>query len=164
MNIPRRRFLAAVALMSALALPAAAQAGDGPRPFTLILTGNANPVPTDDPCILINTETGTGLVAPLGLVRWSSREVVNFCTNPEGADIEGEFVITAWNHDEIQGRYRTVGQPDSVANQITADGRYEITGGTGALADVTGKGVVAAAGSLLPPFKFNGGLFGQITF
>jgi hypothetical protein len=148
----------------AAAVPGRARAGDEARPFTLVLTGNANPVPTDDPCVLINTETGTGVAAPLGLVRWHSREVVNFCTNPEGAEIEGEFTITTWNRDELRGHYRTVGQADPEAAEITAIGRYEVTGGTGRLAGATGKGVIAAAGSLAPPFAFNGGLFGRLSF
>ncbi len=147
-----------------LSIAASVSADSESRPFTLILSGNANPVPTEDPCVPITTETGTGLASPIGIVKWESREVVNFCSNPQGADIEGEFVITAWNRDQIRGHRRMVAQADRAAGEITASGRYEITSGIGLLREAAGKGVIAAAGSLAPPFAFSGGLFGRIAF
>jgi hypothetical protein len=164
MTVKTRRLIARVLVLPALLLTGAARADEGPRPFTLVVNGNADPVPTEDPCVLINTETGTGFGSPVGIVKWESKERVNFCSDPEGAEIEGEFVLTTWNRDQIRGRYRTLGQADPETSEITVIGRYEITSGTGRFASVAGKGVIAAAGSLSPPFPFNGGLFGRVSF
>lgn len=133
-------------------------------PFVTTLQGNALPTPTDDPCILENRETATGQSTLLGRVRWESFEVVNLCSNPDGADVEGRFVITAPNGDQVTGTYRTLAQLDFAAGEITAAGWFEVTGGTGRLEQAAGKGAIAATGSLLPPFAFEGGLFGRISF
>ena len=161
---PTHRILCAV-LGSLLLSAGRAGYADGPSlPFVTTLQGNAAPAPTDDPCVLTNSETASGQSTILGRVRWESQEVVNLCSNPDGADVEGRFVITAPSGDSVSGTYRTLAHLDFGTNEITAVGRYEITGGTGRLEGATGKGVIAASGSLSPPFDFEGGLFGRISF
>ena len=95
---------------------------------------------------------------------WDNEPGSNFCANPEGAEIDGEFTITAWNGDKIQGTYHTLAHADTAANEIAAAGFFQITGGTGRFEEASGTGSIAAGGSLAPPFKFDGGLFGHITF
>lgn len=145
-----------------LAMSTAASAQTPAVPFVVLLQGNASPTPTDDPCILVNTETGTGQSAALGPLTWASREVVDVCATGD-ADVDGEFTLTAANGDRLSGTYRTSAHLDFQAGVITAVGRYKLTGGTGGFAGAKGKGVIAATGSLLPPFEFEGGLFGRIS-
>ncbi|HLG22832.1 MAG TPA: hypothetical protein VI382_08445, partial [Candidatus Manganitrophaceae bacterium] len=90
-----------------LAFAGAAAAESVSRPFSATLEGNANPAPTADPCILVNTETAVSRALHLGESTWGSEEVVNFCSNPAGADVDGKFVIAAANGDQIYGSYRT---------------------------------------------------------
>jgi hypothetical protein len=146
----------------ALALSSAASADDTSLPFVVSLQGNANPTPTADPCILLNTETGTGQSAYLGPITWESKETVDLCANGN-ADVDGQLTITTANGDQVSGTYRTSAYLDFQAGVVTAVGRYKLTGGTGSLAGVKGKGVIAASGSLLPPFGVEGGLFGLIN-
>lgn len=152
---------------TALALLALVVTGTGAAeattvPFVVMLQGNASPAPTSDPCILINTETGTGQSATLGPVTWASTETVDVCAAGD-ADVDGTFTITTAAGDTLTGTYRTSAHLDSQAGTITAVGRYKVTGGTGLFANAKGKGVIAASGSLLPPFAFEGGLFGRLA-
>lgn len=145
-----------------LAMPIAAWAQTTAVPFVVLLQGNANPTPTSDPCILVNTETGTSESATYGPLTWESTEVVDVCATGD-ADVDGAFSLTAANGDRLSGTYRTSAHLDFQAGVITAVGRYKLTGGTGGFAGAKGKGVIAASGSLLPPFDFQGGLFGRIS-
>ena len=156
------RTVPVIAGVLALALSSVASADPPGAPFVLVLQGNANPTPTSDPCILTNTETGTGQSAALGAFTWESSEVVDLCANGN-ADIDGHFTLTAANGDKLSGTYRTSAHLDFQAGVITAVGRYKLTGGTGGFAGARGKGVTAATGSLAPPFAFDGGLFGSIV-
>ena len=160
LSLTRRMLLVGGVL--ALGLPRAASADPPGAPFVLFLAGNANPTPTADPCILANTETGTGRSAALGDFTWDSSESVDLCANGN-ADIDGQFTLTAVNGDQITGNYRTSAHLDMHSGVITAVGHYKITGGSGAFAGAKGKGVTAASGSLAPPFGFDGGLFGSIV-
>jgi hypothetical protein len=152
-----------VAVFLVLASAAALAADGESRPFSAVIQGNANPVPTE-PCILVNTEAGTGTALHAGQVVWTSVEVVNLCSNREGADISGRLVLTAANGDQILGVYQTLAQLDFSANRVTAAGRYRIAGGTGRFAGATGEGDINAVGSLLPPFEVTGTLAGNISF
>jgi len=159
-----RNILSAVAGLLLLTFTGVAAADGVSRPFSATLEGNANPVPTADPCILVNTETAASRALHLGEGTWGSEEVVNFCSNPAGADVDGKFVITAANGEQIFGVYRTLAHLDFGTNTITALGRYEITGGTGRFEGAKGEGDISASGSLLPPFEVTGGLFGRISY
>ncbi len=161
-------YVAAMLLTTALA--GAAVAGNDGRfaGLTLLAKGYASPMPTADPCILINTETATGLAVDIGGIKWESVEVVDLasnpdCSAPEGAEIEGEFVVTAENGDKIFGAYQTVAQIDVAMNEIAVLGHYRITGGTGGFARAKGKGVITALGNFLPPFELTGRLIAQPT-
>ena len=136
----------------------------GGRPLMVVLQGNASPAPTEDPCILLNTETATGWAQGIGAVTWQSRETVNLCAGPDTPNVEGEFTITAASGDRLFGTYQTLAQFDVEANEITARGRYQAAGGTGAFDGASGEGLIGASGSLLPPFGFSGVLFGRISF
>jgi len=164
MSTRSMRSLAPVALsLLALAVTAGAAAAEPTTlPFVVTLQGNAGPAPTSDPCILVNTETGTGQSAAVGPITWSSTETVDVCSAGD-ADVDGSFTITTAAGDQLTGTYRTSAHLDFQAGVITAVGRYKITGGTGAFATAKGKGVIAAGGSLAPPFGFEGGLFGRLS-
>ena len=149
-------------IVMALACTWAAEAGNPSRPFEASLVGNANPVPTEDPCVLINTETGSGQARHLGRFTWASVETVHVCSDP--AQIEGEFVMTAANGDQVFGVYQTQAEFDFGTNTIAAFGDYEITGGTGRFQGAQGGGTLFAMGSLVPPFPFEGGLSGWISY
>jgi hypothetical protein len=135
-----------------------------PQPFIVALQGHANPAPTEDPCVLVNTEEATGSALGIGPITWASREVVNLCLNAEGAEVKGEFTITAANGDRLFGVYQTLAKLDFESNEITAHGRYRIVGGTGTFNGASGEGIIGAAGSLAPPFEFRGVLLGRVSF
>ena len=156
-----RRLTTSVVACLAVAASTSASAETG-VPFVVFLQGNASPTPTGDPCVLINVETGTGSSAALGAITWESTETVDVCA-AGNADVDGELTITTGSGDQLTGTYRTSAHFDLEAAVITAVGRYRLTGGTGALANAKGKGVIAATGSLAPPFAFEGGLFGRLS-
>jgi len=135
-----------------------------PQPFIVALQGHANPTPTEDPCVLVNTEAATGSALGIGPIAWASREVVNLCSNADGAEVEGEFTITAASGDQMFGVYQTLAQLDFESNKITASGRYRIVGGTGRFDEASGEGIIGAAGSLQPQFDFRGVLLGRVSF
>ena len=145
--------------------PANAYADSGPRPFFAVSSGNANPVPTSDPCILTNTEAGPGYAMGLGLMTWESEEVVDFCADedPNTAAVEGQLVLTAANGDEIFGVYHTLATVNPDLALITFAGTYDFTGGSGRFENVTGTGTLAGQGSLLPPFEASAALAGTLT-
>jgi len=149
---------AEIVFTSAIAL------GQGSRPFIVALQGRANPTPTEDPCVLVNTEAATGSALGIGQIAWASREVVNLCSNADGAEVKAEFAITAANGDQLFGVYQTLAKLDFESNEITAHGRYRIMGGTGKFNGASGEGIIGAAGSLAPPFEFRGFLLGRVSF
>ena len=135
-----------------------------PQPFIVALQGQANPTPTEDSCVLVNTEAATGSALGIGQIAWASREVVNLCSNADGAEVKGEFAITAANGDQLFGVYQTLAKLDFESNEITAHGRYQIMGGTGKFNGASGEGIIGASGSLAPPFEFRGVLLGRVSF
>jgi hypothetical protein len=151
--------VAAVAVVCAVEVAAA-----GSRPFSAALEGRANPVPTSDPCVLTNTEGGTGQAVHMGAIAWASSETVNFCSNPDGAEVQGEFILTAANGDEVFGRYETLAHPDFGAGVITFSGHWEITGGSGRFEHATGEGTLSGEGSLTPPFGVVANFVGAISY
>jgi hypothetical protein len=164
MRLLQTASVAAVVTAVVLACPVQAAAGES-RPFGAVLDGHANPVPDPgDPCLLANTEAGTGRAVHMGAIVWASAETVNFCTNPEGADIQGQFVMTAANGDQVFIDYVTLAHPDFNAGVITFSGTWTITGGTGRFADATGDGTLSGEGSLLPPFDVIASFVGSISY
>jgi hypothetical protein len=166
MTAPKTRvsWLLAPGLALALSLTSVPALAHESRQFIVALQGNANPVPTEDPCVLVNTETATGWAVGIGPITWESRETVNLCSSPDGAEITGTFTITAAIGDRLFGTYETLANLDFESSEITARGRYQIIGGSGAFDGASGAGVIGAAGSLLPPFEFRGALLGRVTF
>jgi hypothetical protein len=144
-----------------LALAATAVASAQSRPFNVVIDGNASPVFTS-PCTIQNTETGTGHATHMGTIVWNSSENVDAC----GPDtiVHAQFVITAATGDTVTGTYTTVAHLDFGTNEVTAAGLFTITGGTGRYAAASGRGVVSAEGSLLPPFAVLGHMTGTIEF
>lgn len=136
----------------------------GTVPFSATLIGHANPAPTADPCVLNNTEGGSGTAVHMGAVAWASAETVNFCTNQAGADVAGEFVFTAANGDQLAGRYVTLAHPDVAAGQITFNGTWKVTVGTGRFAGAVGEGTLSGQGSLAPPFDVSATFIGAIAY
>ena len=162
MNV-RRSAAMAVAVAAILVSGPAGLAASGDRPFRATVTGHANPTPTADPCVLTNDESGTGTAVHMGSMSWTSSETVNFCSNPAGADVAGEFVMTAANGDQVKGRYVTLAHPDFGAGVITFSGTFEITGGTGRFAGASGEGELSGQGSLLEPFDVFASFTGSIS-
>lgn len=136
----------------------------GSVPFSATLTGHANPTPTADPCVLSNTEGGSGTAVHMGAIAWASSETVNFCSNPDGADVTGQFTFTAANGDELTGTYVTLAHPDFAAGIITFSGEWTITGGTGRFAGASGSGTLSGEGSLAPPFEVSATFLGRISY
>lgn len=149
------------ALVLACSVSAAAEAS---RPFGATLEGHANPVPTSDPCVLTNTEGGTGRAVHMGAIAWASSETVNFCSNPDGADVQGSFIMTAANGDQLFGQYTTLAHPDVVTGVITFSGQWTITGGTGRFEHATGDGTLTGEGSLAPPFGVMASFVGTVSY
>jgi hypothetical protein len=63
LRVTRSRLTVSTTLPLLLAFTAAITASPHALPFTVALIGNANPMPTCDPCVLDNTEAGTGHAA-----------------------------------------------------------------------------------------------------
>jgi hypothetical protein len=97
----------------------------------------------------------------MGDITWESHETVNVC-NPAGADVQGQITITAANGDVVIADYQALAQFSGA--EVTAFGYWEITGGSGRFADASGNGVIAARGSLLPPFEVTGAMAGVIGY
>jgi len=131
-------------------------------PFHTIFSGNANPQPTPNPCILANRETGSGTAMHLGRFTWLSDETVDLCPVPGHGMVTGHFVLAAANRDQIYGQYQTDAQFD--LNGVSVIGRYQLTGGTGRFKDASGSGTLEAMGALAPPFPFEASLSGTISY
>jgi hypothetical protein len=158
----RLAWLTSVTMLLALTSGAAATAEL--RPLSVKLDGHANPVFQPDGCTIINDEQGTGHSRHMGAIAWQSHEVVDVCANPEGADVIGEFVLTAADGDRVTGTYQTLAQLDFGAGEVRALGTFQITGGTGRFADASGQGMISAVGSLAPPFGVLGQMSGVIAY
>jgi hypothetical protein len=141
------KMVPAVLAAVVFAMPTAASAQAAAVPFVVLLQGNANPTPTDDPCILVNTETGTGQSAAHGTFTRESRRSSSVCATGD-ANVDGEFTLTAANGDRLSGTYRTSAHLDFQAGVITAVGRCKVTDGTGGFAGAKGKGVIALFGRI----------------
>jgi len=90
---------ALAALVLFQVLTAGGVAADGrSRPFSVVIDGNANPVFSG--CTVLNTETGTGHATHMGTITWQSTETVDACSDPEFAQVDGQFVLT----DHFSGR------------------------------------------------------------
>ena len=163
MNTNRSRCVAVLAAALFLG-PAIINANPEIRPFSVTLDGHANPEFQPDGCTIINDEQGTGQARHLGAITWQSHEVVNLCSNPEGADVTGQFVLTAADGDQVFGTYETLANLDFAAGVVRALGAYQITGGTGRFVDAAGDGIISAVGSLAPPFGVLGAMKGTIGY
>ena len=151
-----------MALGALLALTATtAIASSQSRPFKVVIDGNAGPVFTG-PCTIENTETGTGHATHMGTITWQSTESVDAC-GPD-AIVHAAFVITAATGETVTGTYSTIAHLDFAASEVRAAGLFRITGGTGRFAAASGRGVITAEGSLVPPFGVLGDLTGTIDF
>ena len=164
MTTHRLRFAWLTSVTLLLALTAGVAANPEKRPLSVKLDGHANPQFQPDGCTIINDEQGTGQALHMGAITWQSHEVVNVCTNPAGADVIGEFVLTGADGDQVTGTYQTLAHLDFGAGQVRALGTYQITGGTGRFADATGQGIISAVGSLNPPFGVVGQMSGNIGY
>jgi hypothetical protein len=131
-------------------------------PFRATFSGNANPEPTSNPCILDNPETGNGTAEHLGTFTWSDEETVDLCVVSGHGIVTGHFVLTAANGDQIEGQHHTDVQFG--LNSVSGTGRYQLTGGTGRFQDVSGSGTVEVAGTVAPPATFKASLSGTIRF
>lgn len=136
-------------------------------PFHAVIHGNANPFPINQ-CTLGNHETGSGRALHLGVITWSSDEVVQFlsCSPPSppgpAIGVSGHFTIVAANGDEIHGEYQTTGTFYPVTG-VSVSGGYNLVSGAGRFSNVTGNGIVVAHGAAGPPFDFVGSLDGTIN-
>lgn len=159
-----RRFVLSTAALLIAAFSSGAGANPEFRPFSATLDGFAGPMPTSDPCILANTEHGTGNARHMGAITWQSNETVNLCSNPAGGDVVGELSVTGANGDTVHFSYTTLAHLDFTTNQVSASGNWQITSGTGRFAGASGQGVLTANGSLLPPFEVIGRMTGVIAY
>jgi hypothetical protein len=133
------------------------------QPFRAVISGNANPQPVPgNPCLLSNTEAGTGHALHLGRLRWASEEIVDLCVAPPQGVVTGNLTLTSASGDVIHGTYTTRVNLDFEAGTVSALGTYELTGGTGRFTGIHGSGEIRASGSLAPPFEVTGFLVGTI--
>ncbi len=157
----RRVLLLAAAISCGALAFAPRDAAAEERPFKATLAGNSVLSPTDNPCVLRNSETGDGDATDLGRVTWQSEELADFCANPGGVAVIAAFVMTAANGDELYGVYTAIGEFDAAGNPII-HGTYEFDGGTGRFADATGSGDIDALGFLVQGLPVFGTLAGTI--
>jgi hypothetical protein len=162
MTTTRHRFAWLTSLTLLLALTAGVAANPERRPLSVTLDGNAFPEFQPDGCTIINNEHGTGQSLHLGAISWQSHEVVDICSNPEGGEVIGEFVLTAADGDQVSGTYQTLARFSP--GQVRALGAFQITGGTGRFAAASGQGIISAVGSLAPPFGVLGQMSGVIGY
>lgn len=153
----------ALALCLTLAVPASISAAGASRPFKASIHGFAAPTPTG-PCELTNAETATAQVTHLGRSTMESNEIVDLCSNPEGAEITGQFTMTAANGDLLFGTYETLGHLDFGTSEVTFSGQFTITGGTGRFEGASGGGSIEGSGSLLPPFDVFAQMNGRVMY
>ena len=64
--------------------------------LTAVIEGLANPQFTDDPCILTNTEFGTGLDLNIGKITFETMETVDLsssmdCMSPDRAEVDSKL-------------------------------------------------------------------------
>jgi hypothetical protein len=156
--------VAVVTACVALGLSVTVAAGGSSRPFKASIHTFAAPAPTADPCVLSNAEAGSAQVTHLGKSEMESNELVNLCSNPEGADISGQFTMTAANGDQLFGSYDTLGHLDFANDEVTFSGQFTITGGTGRFQDATGGGSIEGSGTLSPPFDVFAQMNGRISY
>ena len=128
------------------------------------MAGFANPTPTENPCVLLNTETGMVNATHVGNGTWSSTETVDLCARPDAAEVNGTFTITAADGSKINGSYATLAHLDFPNDQITFSGRFTIDGGTGRFVNASGSGALAGSGKLSPGFDVEGFFTGQISY
>lgn len=164
MTTHTHRYVLAAAMTLLIGLTAGVSANPQLRTFSVTLDGHANPQFQPDGCTIINDEKGTGHARHMGRITWQSHETVDACSNPPGADVNGQFVLTAANGDQVFGEYVTLAQLNFGIGQVSALGTFQITGGTGRFENATGNGVISALGSLAPPFAVIGGMTGTIGY
>jgi hypothetical protein len=146
----RKKNLRTLAIGIAVSIAVAATIGAAAerRPFGATVKGESNAAPTSDPCLLAITESGTGMAVHMGKIAWAATETLNVCSNPEGADAQAQFVITAANGDAVFGSYVSVVLLDPAAGVLTFTGRWRVAGGTGRFQDAIGKGTLSGEGRL----------------
>jgi hypothetical protein len=155
-------FTLAVAACLTLVLPTTTTASGSSRPFKASIHAFAAPVQTG--CEIVNAETGTAQVTHLGRSAMESNEVVDLCSNPEGAEIAGQFTMTAANGDQLFGSYETLGQLDFANNEVRFSGQFTITGGTGRFEGASGGGAIEGSGVLSPPFDVFAQMNGRVMY
>ena len=158
--------LAAAACLAAI-LPVTTAARGPSRPFKASIHAFANPdfpMPPEDPCVVSNTEHGTLQATHLGRSTWESTESVNVCSNPEGADVVGQFTIVSASGDRLFGSYETLAHFDFPNDEITFSGQYTIAGGTGRFHGASGGGSIEGSGTLSAPFDVFGRMTGRLTY
>ena len=155
---------AAVMVCVALGLSVTVAAKASSKPFKASIHSVAAPTPTSDPCVLSNAEVGSAQVTHLGKSTMESNELVNLCSNPDGADITGQFTMTAANGDQLFGTYDTLGHLDFGNDEVTFSGQFTITGGTGRFQDATGGGSIEGSGTLSPPFDVFASMNGRVMY
>lgn len=132
-------------------------------PFHASVSGNANLIPTGNPCLIRNEESGSGTAIGLGEFQWRDVELVDFCAIPGGVSVTGSFVMTAANGDELRGELTTTGS-FAANGDLLIEGTYLVTGGTGRLAGATGSGDVNVVARMAPGLPFSGSLDGSIRY
>jgi hypothetical protein len=130
-------------------------------PFAARLEGFADPKFNQDGTIS-NTELAVGQATHLGLVIWESAELAT-PTGPDTLHVEGSFTMTAADGDQVFGIYETTGTINWELFTGRFIGCYEVTGGTGRFAKVTGAGVIIGDGNLLEPYEIVGSLTGSTS-
>jgi hypothetical protein len=175
MTTTTRKTAAALALAFAATVTAGAErehreAVGGPgaqlRPFGAVLDVRTTPGAQTD-CTLEIIEAGTGRAVHMGAITWEATETLNFCEKPEDANaaINGTFVMTAANGDQVHGQYATLQYLDPATGVFTFSGQWSIAGGTGRFQDAAGQGTLSGEGRLsAPPVSVMGTMVGALSY
>src|SRR5262245_2963752 len=159
----RKIFCGIVLIAAALAARPWATAAPPPDemlPFEVRLEGFADPKFNPDGTV-DNKELAFGVATHLGVVVWVSEE--HATPNKDGTlGVEGEFVLTGANGDQVIGRYCTTGKIIAFP-MARFEGEFWITGGTGRFANAAGSGTIIGDGSLVDPYEIVGSLSGTIS-
>ena len=147
-------------------LPAGAYADEADEeqwPFVAIIQGNLNLMPTNDPCVFLNEDTGKGFATHMGRISATTMESIDFCSSAPDVVVVGEFVLENADGAALSCAYETLGTPVPDSPEIRSFGRYECPDGEGRFALCSGRGLIAAQGSLLPPFEVGLALAGKLS-
>lgn len=112
------------------------------RPFKGRIGGKFLSTPTANPAVYNSVANATGNVTHLGVFSKVTVDVINLVSST----VEGIFIMTNQNNDQIRGTYNGTFAFGDTPGTFSWDLTATITGGTGRFSTATGQFVFLAAG------------------